>query len=350
MQVQITLFLSGDSMRDEIQKVLDELTAQNDNRIHVFDVTIETLNDSTLSLSGKLLDQNQLPTLKEQISLHFPHLELDTGSLRVLNTQSYELVHVATNLTGLYEKPTFGMPLSSELYYGTELQVLEEEERWVFTRQRDGYLGWAYRPYLSEGPAPDPTHFVLMPSAELRTEPDPSSEVMTRLMSGTGVTLAETFDGWARVSANRTGWLPSAHVRAIDQLPETMEGKRKTLIEDSMRMIGTPYLWGGTSGNGIDCSGFVRLLHRWIGIEIPRDADLQHAAAKGVEPPFEVGDLLFFGESDSDRHITHVGMSLGGWRMIHASRSRNGVYIDEVQDVNFLKEIFASAGSFLREG
>jgi cell wall-associated NlpC family hydrolase len=240
------------------------------------------------------------------------------------------------------------MPLSSELYFGTELEVLDDEKRWVFTRQTDGYLGWAYRPYLNEGLTPAVTHLVLVPSTELRAEPNDSSEVLTRVVSGTGVTLAETFDGWSRVSTNKPGWILSSHLRAWSELPKTIEDKRKTLIEDSMRMIGTPYLWGGTSGNGIDCSGFVRLLHHWIGIEIPRDADMQCNAAKPVKPPFEIGDLLFFGESDSDRHITHVGMSLGGWKMIHSSRSRNGVYIDDVQEVNFLKEIFASAGSFLR--
>ncbi len=115
-----------------------------------------------------------------------------------------------------------------------------------------------------------------------------------------------------------------------------------------MRMIGVPYLWGGTSGNGIDCSGFARLLHRWVGVDIPRDADMQHDAAKPVEPPYEIGDLFFFGEGDSERNITHVGMSLGGWRMIHSSRGNNGVYVDDLQERKSLMDIFVSAGSFLR--
>ena len=113
-------------------------------------------------------------------------------------------------------------------------------------------------------------------------------------------------------------------------------------------MIGVPYLWGGISGNGIDCSGFARLLHKWVGVEIPRDADMQHATAQSVEPPFEAGDLLFFRESGSERQITHVGVSLGGWNMIHSSRRRNGVYMDDVQQREPLKQIFVSAGSFLR--
>jgi|SRR5688572_1485305 len=336
-------------MRDSIQKVLDELTTQSDDRIHVFDIQIERFSDSTLSLSGKLLEESQLAALKELLSIQFADLSLDTASIRVLNTETHEQVHVATNLTGLYEKPTFGMPLLSELYYGTELEVLDEEKRWVFTRQSDGYLGWAYRPYLSEGPTLEATHLILSPSTEMRAEPSETSEVITRLVSGSGVTLAGTFDGWSRVAANKSGWIPSSHLRPLTEMPKSLENKRKTLIEDSRRMIGVPYLWGGTSGNGIDCSGFVRLLHRWIGVDIPRDADLQHKAAFPVEPPYEIGDLFFFAEGNSERKITHVGISLGGWKMIHSSRSRNGVYIDDVQEVNFLKEIFFSAGSFLRE-
>jgi cell wall-associated NlpC family hydrolase len=136
-------------------------------------------------------------------------------------------------------------------------------------------------------------------------------------------------------------------LRALTDIPKTIEDKRTRLIVDSMRMIGVPYLWGGMSGNGIDCSGFARLLHHWIGIDVPRDADMQCMAAKPVEPPFEVGDLLFFGEVDSDRRVTHVGISLGGWKMVHSSRSHNGVYTDDVQERHSLMDIYVSAGSFL---
>jgi len=335
-------------MHDAMQKLLDELTTQTDHRVSVFDLQIAGLDDETLSLSGKLLKRDQLAALEEAFSRLFPSLNLDTASVRILDQESHERVHVATNLTGLYEKPTFGVPLSSELYFGAELEVLDEEKHWVFTRQSDGYLGWAYGPYVDEGAAPDVTHLVLVPSIELHAKPNEASEIVTRIVSGTEVRVVETSDGWSHVSANKMGWIPSSSLRAVAELPKTLEEKRATLIEYSMRMIGVPYLWGGTSGNGIDCSGFARLLHHWIGIQIPRDADMQCNAAKPVEPPFEIGDLLFFGEGDSDRNITHVGVSLGRWKMIHSSRSHNGVYIDDVQEVGFLKEIFVSAGSFLR--
>ena len=327
-----------------LQSKLDELASQHDRRISVFDIKIQGTQNGTFALTGCLLDESQLGTL----SHHFPDLKLDTASIRILHGSHLPRMHVATNLTGLYEQPTFGMPLSSELQYGTEVEILDGQGRWVFTRQKDGYLGWVYKPYLAEGLATKASHLVLAPSCELRAGPDDTSEIVTRVLSGTGVVLEEINGNWAKVTVSKTGWMPLMLLRAITDIPESIEEKRKTLIEDAMRMIGVPYLWGGTSGNGIDCSGFVRLLHRWVGVDVPRDADMQHAAAKPVEPPFEIGDLFFFAESESKRKITHMGMSFGGWKMVHSSRGRNGVYIDNVQKRQSLKEIYVSAGSFLR--
>ena len=326
-----------------MQTILDDFAKSLDKRTTVFDVKIASQTSDSLTLSGRLLHKSQL----DELPRLFPQLKLDTASVNALHTDANERVHVATNLTGLHEKPTFRVPLLSELTFGTELEVLEEQGKWVFVRQTDGYLGWAYRPYLSEGLAPTSTHLVIAPVIELRAEPNPVSVVITRLVSGTSLPVEETQDGWSKVRANRVGWVESRHLRALTDIPQDVEEKRTMLESDSQRMIGVPYLWGGSSGNGIDCSGFAQLLHRWVGIEIPRDADMQCDAAKPVEPPFEIGDLIFFSEDD-DKRITHVGMSLGGWKMIHSSRSHNGVYVDDLQERKSLMDIFVSAGSYLR--
>lgn len=323
---------------------LEDYAKTIDPRTSLFDVQIVSETDGTLTLSGRVLDKSQL----DELPRLFPDRKLDTASICILNAETHVRAHVATNLTGLYERPTFGMPLSSELYFGADLEILDEDGSWVFTRQPDGYLGWAYRRYLSEGMAPTATHLVLAPAIELRESPDQASGVVTRLVSGTGVGVVEKRGNWALVKANGEGWVPSSSLRALADIPKKTGEKRRLMVADAMRMIGVPYLWGGTSGNGIDCSGFARLLHRWVGVRIPRDADMQHDAAKPVEPPFEIGDLFFFGEGDSKRDITHVGISLGGWRMIHSSRGRNGVYVDDLQERKPLMDIFVSAGSFLR--
>lgn len=331
-------------MTNTIQNQLHELAAKCDTRISIFDVKITSHMDGHLALGGRVLERSQV----DELHRLFSDLKVDTASIRILHQPNPPRMTVATNLTGLYEKPTFGMPLSSELCFGTELEILEGEGSWVFTRQKDGYLGWAYKPYLTETVLLEATHFVINPSVELLTMPNEGSEIFSRVVSGTGVIVEDIQGEWSLVSANKKGWIHSTTLRAIKNIPQSLEEKRKTLLTDSIRMTGVPYLWGGTSGNGIDCSGLARLLHCWVGIEIPRDADMQSAAAKRVSEPFEVGDLLFFGEGDSDRHVTHVGISLGGWRMIHSSRARNGVYIDNVQEKEYLKEIFMHAGSFLQ--
>jgi uncharacterized protein YgiM (DUF1202 family) len=331
-------------MMENIQSTLDMLAAQSDYRTSVFDIEIVRLQNSSLTLSGRLLNESQLEALTRQ----FSNWKLDTGSIRILRRGDLARMHVATNLTGLYDKPTLHLPLSSELGYGTEVEILDEEGKWAFTRQKDGYLGWIYKTHLGEGSTSQATHLVMAPSFELRAQPDAGSEVLTRVVSGTGVTVEEVHGEWANVIANKTGWMPLSLLRSFRELPVSVEEKRKSIIEDSARMTGVPYVWGGISGNGIDCSALARLLHKWIGVDIPRDADMQYAAAKPVEPPFAVGDLLFFREIGKQRPVTHVGISLGGWRMVHASQGRNGVYIDDVQATDSLKQIFVSAGSFLR--
>lgn len=326
------------------EKNLAQHAAQFDSRTSVFDVQIASLADGLLALSGRVLDESQLRDLPRL----FPGLRVDTSSLTVLNRPNLPRRHIATNLTGLYEKPTFGVPLASELTFGMELDILQIDGRWSFVRQRDGYLGWAYSPFMEDGPAPAATHIVLAPAIELRADVNPASNVLTRLVSGTNVTVTESRGEWSRVEANKSGWVQSIHLRAIADIPKSIEEKRKTLIEDSQRMTGVPYLWGGVSGNGIDCSGFARLLYKWIGIEIPRDADMQCNAAHPVEPPHKVGDLFFFGENGEHRKVTHVGISLGGWTVIHSSRKHNGVYVDDLQQAEFLRESYLGAGSFLR--
>ena len=226
-----------------MQTILDDFAKTLDKRTTVFDVKIDSDSNGTLTLSGRVLHKSQL----DELPRLFPDFKLDTASVRILHTDANERVHVATNLTGLHEKPTFRVPLLSELPYGTELEVLEEEGKWVFVRQTDGYLGWAYRPYLGEGLAPASTHLVIAPAIEVHAEPNAVSEVVTRLVSGTGVVLSEdegeeTRDGWKKVHANRVGWVESHHLRALTEIPQTAEEKRILLESDSLGMMGVPYL------------------------------------------------------------------------------------------------------------
>ena len=333
-------------MREQIDAILQELSGRfADTRACLFEVSLHSLQGQTAVFTGRVLEQATLQALREALSSQLPGLIAQTGEIMVLRQESPKILSVGTNLTGLYAQPEFG-ELLSELMYGWPLEIVEERGEWAFVRQMDGYLGWAYLPYLTDDIIPTPTHLVVEPVGLLRSAPDSSASLLGRVFGGTSVRLLGLENGWARIDANLNGWLPLSCLRAFEDLPQTAQEKRAQMMLDSARLPGVPYLWGGCSANGIDCSGFAQLLHRWVGVTTPRDADMQFRHGRRIEPPFLPGDLLFFGEPESGR-ITHVTISLGGWQIIHSSRARNGVYVDDVQSVPHLKDSYLRACTYM---
>jgi len=335
-------------MIEEIEAVIKDVSARfSDRRLHLFEVKVESGEGGWMALSGKVLEQDNLDVLRQALKERLPGLELDDSGLRMLRQPNPRLLTVATNITSLHAEPSWLAEMLSQNTYGALVEVLEEQGRWVRVRQVDGYLGWMYHPYLGESPAPQPNYLVSAPMTLLYTEPNRGSALTSRLMGGTGVQVVSTQGDWAEVDAHVWGWVQMKDLRALDSLPRSTALVRSQMMSDAPRWMGVPYLWGGTSAHGIDCSGFAQLIHRLAGITIPRDADMQFEVGRKVEPPFQPGDLLFFGEQGSKRSITHVGICLGGWRIIHSSRSRNGVQVDDVQAVEHLRDSFIGAATFI---
>ena len=101
------------------------------------------------------------------------------------------------------------------------------------------------------------------------------------------------------------------------------------LVTEARRFLGLQYLWGGTSGFGFDCSGLTCLVYQALGVIIPRDATPQfNDGVKVARASLRAGDLVFFRGSSGDIH--HVGMYVGGGRLIHSPATGRPVTLDSL--------------------
>jgi gamma-D-glutamyl-L-lysine dipeptidyl-peptidase len=252
------------------------------------------------------------------------------------------VVHAVTNtqvvvvaVTNMYSHPSDKSDVVSQAIYGSNVKLLVAQGEWSRVQTSDRYKGWVPSRHLrivlsGDGYATaGPTVQVQSLFANVYNEPDITRhkpvitvpfetklEVIPEDASAPAKAGAkQEREGWlqVRLPERRTAWIQESDVVGDPKplsIPES--------IELAKRFLGLPYLWGGRSSFGFDCSGFTQMLVRARGINMPRDAD-QQAAWKGVvaveRTELQPGDLLFFGSSPKD--ITHTGMYIGEGQFIH---------------------------------
>ena len=233
----------------------------------------------------------------------------------------------AASLEGKVEAPRFAEPIAwqvmassvpmrrsaqsdlayeTELIYGEVIDVYEIADGWAWGQaRRDGYCG--YVPANTLGHIAAPTHRVvalrtfLYPSASIKTTP-------SGFLPFGAVVTVEAEDGkFARTPA---GHIFATHLAPLDEIAPDP-------VAEAERFLGSPYLWGGKTSLGIDCSGLVQTASLACGIPAPRDSDLQEKALGALLPipndpaHFQRGDLLFW--------PGHVALCQGEGQMIHAT-------------------------------
>lgn len=246
-------------------------------------------------------------------------------ALMLPGTQMGIVLQPAANV---YSGPSEDTDVVSQAIYGSHVTLVEEREEWTRVSMPDDYAGWMRVSALKRVPETEKLYAssgrlaqVEALFANLYREPDVTKHqplitvpFETRLEV---IAEPEKQQRWlqVRLPDDRTAWLQRGDV-VFDARPLNV----KSTIRLARRFLGLPYLWGGTSSYGFDCSGYMQMLYRRRGVMLPRDAAPQ-AQWSGLRPvtrrKLRPGDLLYFGSSTEK--VTHTGMYIGRGRFIHAT-------------------------------
>ena len=237
---------------------------------------------------------------------------------------------VVVPVANMYSRPSDQSDVVSQAIYGSNVTLLTARGEWSKIQTSDRYKGWISSRYLrliqsGTGYATSGVSVqVESLFANLYREPDVTRhkplltipfESRLEVIPDEKQEGKERNDRWlqVRLPDKRTAWVQSSDV-VSDPKPLSISES----IELAKRFLGLPYLWGGRSSFGYDCSGFTQVLVRARGINMPRDADQQAAWTGAIavdRKELQPGDLLFFG-SDPD-NVTHTGMYIGDGQFIH---------------------------------
>ncbi|MEO0819196.1 MAG: NlpC/P60 family protein [Pseudomonadota bacterium] len=212
---------------------------------------------------------------------------------------------VAAPLADMRPRPEPAARLDTQLLAGERVAAYEIGADWVWAQaETDGYVGYVPRAALAE-PGARATHRVATRAAQIYAEPDIKAPVLARLPAPAGVAVAAKEDRFAVLAGG--GYMPLAQLAALT-------APAGDWVAEAAGYLGAPYLWGGRSADGLDCSALVQLSLAAAGHAAPRDSDMQEAALGRALPPeadLLRGDLVFW--------RGHVGVMEDAETLLHAN-------------------------------
>ncbi|OMF53420.1 peptidase [Paenibacillus sp. FSL R5-0490] len=246
-----------------------------------------------------------------------------------------------------------GNLVQSQVLYGEEVIVLEERDGWVHvvvpsqpsSKDEKGYPGWLPKAQLTQNEdwkLDSEKAAVIQNKKATLYSIDREPELLLSYQTVLPVLQEEA--EWIRVQTPEgEGFLKSADVKVIESIGAIRKGSGRDIIAAGEQFIGLPYLWGGMSSYGYDCSGFSYSMCKANGVIIPRDAHDQAEAGKPVElDAIEPGDLLFFAYEEGKGKLHHVGIYYGDGKLLHSPNTGKNIEIIDLKDTIYEKELCAA--------
>ena len=230
------------------------------------------------------------------------HLRGRVEGTRFIEGSAYQVIEPIADVR---RAPSHEAALDTQALFGERVTVYEiSDEGWAWGQlASDGYVGYLPANALAK-PGPAPTHSVIVPRTLCFPAADIKRPPLAALPMGAGLVIVRHDERFA-VTAN--GWhLPASHVAPLGTV-------QPDFVAVAEMFLGTPYLWGGKSVLGIDCSGLVQIALRSAGHDCPRDSDMQEAAlGRSIElQGLHRGDLLFW--------PGHVAIACDPATIVHAN-------------------------------
>ncbi len=307
-----------------------------DTRVNVFTINgIKT--GKKLVLKGETNKKEVKEELVKNLSAKY---KVVVDSIQLLPESKLPSTHALVNVSvaNLRTNPTHPSELATQAIFGTPVLVLKKENDWYLIQTPDKYIAWVDSPgiiFLNDSEFENwqnsskiiatATNGLIFSADSLNALP------ISDFVAGNIFQLNENFYSRDFIKIilpdKRQGFVKKSEFEIFDIFITKINNiKSENLINTAKKFMGIPYLWGGTSVKGLDCSGFTKTVFFLNGLIIPRDASQQVLAGEKVEineyySKFKPGDLLFFGSkrADNSDRITHVGLYLSNGSFIHES-------------------------------
>ena len=226
---------------------------------------------------------------------------------------------ISVALADLLPRPDAKASPDTQLLHGERVDIYDQADGWVWVQAaNDGYVGYLSGDTVEPAPQATATHRVATLGTNIYSTPSLKTRVTGQLPFGSEVSVSETRDGHVRIGPDQ--WLPEPHVVPIDH-------RTTDWVSVAEMFLGVPYLWGGRSNLGLDCSALVQLARQAGGHACLRDSDMQaerEAETLAPDAPLRRGDLIFW--------RGHVGIMTDPAMLLHANGHHMAVVREPLAD------------------
>ena len=324
---------SKKDLEQQIQAIGDKYAP--DKRVEVFSITaIET--DKDMLLTG---ETSSLTAYKEVLAATKKTNPNIKDNIRILPDKAlgeYNWGVIYNSVADLRVKPAYSGEMVTQVLLGMPVRILEKSGSWRRIQTPDGYIGWMSGS-VQKKTREELNQYLALPKIIITShygfsfsKPDKQSLPVSDIVAGDMFAIVNMHNDFYEVvyADGREAFVQKEDAQKLEDWLQGIKLTGESIVETAKQFMGVPYVWGGTSAKGLDCSGFTKTVYWLHGLILARDASQQIKNGTEIDrilnfEDAQMGDLVFFGEKATTENpkerVIHVGIYIGDKKFIHAS-------------------------------